>query len=439
MFLIKRIVAALRHANQLARERMGRLLGPALVYGGSSALSRAIPFLLMPIMTRVLTPTDYGAVAMFGLTVSVLNALTGLNTQYSIIVRYTQGNTNMPQYVSTCLVIIAVSVLCLLALVGLFGPWLSRWAEIPSVWIMVAVVVSAAQITTSVLLSLWQARGRATAYGAMEFSRTVLEALFSLTLVVGLGMAWHGRVLGQTLTALSAALFALYFLQRKGHLGLPVRWDYAKAALAYGLPLIPHAIGSLVLGLIDRAMVANMLSLHAAGLYAVALQLATILNLAAYAFNQAYQPWLYARLKEDQPSMKIKIVRATYQYFVLITLLALAMGLLAPPILGVLVGERFQQAAPIVIFLALGYAFVGMYYMVGGYIFYTGQTGKLAWITISAGLCNLIGNLYLIPKYGASGAAMAFAFAQCFTFVLTWILSQRVYAMPWLLALKQRA
>ena len=51
------------------------LLQNAAVYSLSNILNAAIPFLLLPILTRVLLPADYGVLAMFNATLGILGVL----------------------------------------------------------------------------------------------------------------------------------------------------------------------------------------------------------------------------------------------------------------------------------------------------------------------------------------------------------------------------
>ncbi|MEW0490716.1 oligosaccharide flippase family protein, partial [Escherichia coli] len=50
------------------------------IYLISNIFNALIPFILLPILTRNLTPYEYGQIAMFQTLVSGLASLTGLNT-----------------------------------------------------------------------------------------------------------------------------------------------------------------------------------------------------------------------------------------------------------------------------------------------------------------------------------------------------------------------
>jgi O-antigen/teichoic acid export membrane protein len=151
-------------------------------------------------------------------------------------------------------------------------------------------------------------------------------------------------------------------------------------------------------------------------------------------FNRAYAPWLYARLQENDAAQLTRIVRGTYAYFLAVTVGAVLLGTAAPALLGVLVGEQFRAAAPVVLYIALGYAFTGMYYMVANYVFFARRTGGLPLVVGAAAVVNLTVNLWWIPAHGAVGAAQSFALAQAVMFAGTWWLAQRAFPMPWLRA-----
>ncbi|GAI91605.1 unnamed protein product, partial [marine sediment metagenome] len=55
----------------------------------------------------------------------------------------------------------------------------------------------------------------------------------------------------------------------------------------------------------------------------------------------------------------------------------------------------------------------------------------LAWITLMSAVINIGLNYFLIKANGAIGAAQATTITFFISFILTWILSAKVYQMPW--------
>ena len=96
-----------------------------------------------------------------------------------------------------------------------------------------------------------------------------------------------------------------------------------------------------------------------------------------------------------------------------------------------MVGEKFISAGQFIIWITLGGAFQGMYYMVTNYIFYVQKTHLLAWVTFLTAFINLISSYFLISWNGSIGAAQGTMIAFLLSFLLTWFLSAKVYKMPW--------
>lgn len=408
----------------------------ASIYTGSNILTSAIPFLLLPILTRVLSPADYGIVAMFGIMVSIFAAFTGLNTQGAISIRFfEQERIYLPQYVASCLLILLLSTSVVLLCTYLFKGVLASLSSVPEAWLMIAVLVAAMQFVVLVRLSLWQVSKQAWKYGAMQVGQSGLNSGLSLWFILVVGLAWEGRTLAIVIASAMVLIIAFTSLWRDGLIRSSINLKYIKDALRFGVPLIPHTLGALLIAAIDRIMVTNLLDVSQTGIFTVALQIGMVLSLLTGAFNQAYAPWLFEHLKSRDDAQKIQIVRYTYLYFVVVGCIALTLGQLAPAILSVLVGKDFRAGASIVITVAAGFAFGGMYYMVTNYIFFAGATARLAFITLTAGVINVVITYLLISKHGLAGAGYGFMISQAVLFLGTWFLAHRVYPMPWKKAL----
>lgn len=415
-----------------------KLFGNAAIYLGANILNAGIPFLLLPILTRVLTPADYGTVAMFGIVLSVLGAFTGLSVHGAIGVRYFQLEKRaLAEYVGTCIGILVISTSLLFLLVAVFGSWLAGVSGVPSDWILVAVVLSGLQFLGNIRLSLWQVSGEAKKYGAFQITQSLLNAAVSLVLILMVGMAWEGRVLGQAVAITLFGIVALWWLLRDGLLRFRGDWRvHSRDALKFGVPLIPHVIGGLLIVATDRFIIVRLLDLAQAGIYMVALQVGQVIGLVTVSFNKAYSPWLMKNLSKSSETLRRNIVRGTYLYFFLVLTCAVVFGVAAPMFLGLLVGGSFRAAGELVIYIALGFAFGGCYFMVTNYVFFESKTRVLAFVTFVSGLVNIPLMFVLVEHNGIAGAGQAFMLTQAFSFLGTWWLAHKVHPMPWLRALK---
>jgi len=408
------------------------LLTSAVIYTIANIINASIPLCLLPILTRVLSPADYGKVAMFATLLAIFSAFTGFNSLGALTVRYFQQDQFiLSKYVSTCLAILFGSLVLVLGIVLLSINWFAHITQLPAQWVVIAVIIAGAQFIFQIPLTLWRASNQPFKYASLQIAQSAINAALSLWLVLGLGWAWEGSTSGQSFSLIIFAVFVLILLHLSGSARGAPRKDYALDALKFGVPLIPHVIGNMLMAMSDRVMITNLLGIEQTGIYMVGLQVGMGLGLLTSSFNKAFGPWLLGKLSDIDEMGKVRIVRYTYLYFLIVSILAILLGLLAPWLLDILVGEKFRQASGIVIYIAFGFAFGGMYLMVTNYIFYMSKTYLLAIITGLSGFLNIILNFFLIQLFGLKGAAIGFVITQFVFFIGTWFLSNRVYPMPW--------
>lgn len=408
------------------------LFKSAGIYTGSRIVNAAIPFLMMPVLTRFLTPTDYGIVAMFSVLVGIATPFVGLSLHGAVSVKYFDRNeTDLPRYIGNCFLVLAATMIVVSFFFWLFADPISKYSAFPKQWLWAVVFVAAAQFIGTLLLTIWQVQDKPFKYGVFQNALTLLNLGLTMIFVVGMNKNWQGRIEAQVLTFAWFALMAVFFLSRGNWLKISYDRKSINHALGFGLPLIPHALGGLLIMQTDRIFLANMVGVAAAGIYVVGYQFGSIIELLASSFNQAYAPWLFRQLSDEDPTVKPRIVKLTYLYFIGILVLALLLSLLVPFFLSFFVGKNFLDARHYVFWITLGFAFNGMYYMVANYIFFAGKTAVLAWVTFVSAMMNIAFNYVLIKLNGSVGAAQASALTFLVTFLMTWALSARVYKMPW--------
>lgn len=387
---------------------------------------------MLPILTRYLSPKDYGIVAMFQVLVYLIAPFTGLSIHGAVSVKYfDRENTDIPKYIGNCfLILFTSSILVGLVFLGLSGP-ISKLASFPVNWLWAVIVVSFGQFVSQMVLILWQVRIQPLFYGRYQIAQTITNIGLSMVLVINFGLTWKGSILGQAIAGVIFAIIGLMVLKKGKSIDFTYKKDYLTNALKFGIPLIPHALGGFLMTMTDRIFITNMVGINETGIYAVGYQVGLIIGLLENSFNQAWVPWLFSRLKENNENRKRQIVKLTYVYFASILVLALLLSFGAPHLLKYLVGPKFAGANKYIIWIAVGYAFNGMYKMVTNYIFYAEKTYVLAWLTLIFASLN-VGFYYIfISKNGAIGAAQATTLAFVLKFIVTWMLSSRIFPMPW--------
>jgi O-antigen/teichoic acid export membrane protein len=411
-----------------------KLFKNAFIYTLTEVINKAIPFLLLPIMTSYLSPEDYGRVATYGAFTAIVAVFIHLSMVGAVNVNYFKiTNEQLKVYIANTLIIVSVSSMVTFLTILIFDDTLSALVDIPWFWLCVGVIVTSAQFLTMLNLGLWQVEQQSKAFGSYQIAQMITNTSLVLVLVVGFEMGWEGSLIGQTIASILFAFISFGLIYKRGYLSFHVNKADIKDALKFGVPLIPHALSGWFRTGVDRVMLTAFIGTSATGIYSVGYQFGLVVGIIAMAFNQAYSPFLYKKLANIDEQGKKRLVKFTYLYFIGIILLTGILSVIAPYIIQNFLDERYHASSEIVGWVLYGYAFQGMYLMVVNYIFYTKRTYILSAITFLTGLLHVGISYYLIKLNGIIGAAQATTISFFIMFLLVWVLSSRIYSMPWYL------
>ncbi len=415
--------------NTVFKSSLGRT---SVIYMVANILEQAVPFLLLPVLTKYLSREDYGYLSVFVIYVAILKPMVGLNTETAIHRRfYERKKYDYPAYLSSnfFLSLIIIGILA----VGFFffkNP-ISHAIELPSNWLMALLVVSGAYFIFDVIKFVWQAQTKALQYGGAQVFSTIMNVSLTLFFIVYLGYDWTGRIYSLIITSLLLFIISIVILAKAGYLKFSFRKDYIKNALTYSLPLVPHTLSAMMISATDKVFIIKMLGAETAGLYEVGYKVGLIIYFLAVSFNRAWTPWLYTRLENPDNAMRKKIVKLCYGFFFALILIASVLSLIAKPFLNFYVDPEFIESSKFVAWIAFGYAFRGMYFVVTNFLTFAEKTKRLSTITFFALALNIVLNYTFIKMYGAVGAAQATVITFLFQFVVTWYYSNKIIKMPW--------
>tara|TARA_R110001606_G_scaffold370394_3_gene526801 strand:- start:19049 stop:20350 length:1302 start_codon:yes stop_codon:yes gene_type:complete len=415
--------------------RSNTFLTGTAVYLSSNILNAAIPFVLLPILTRLLSPSEYGEVAMFQTLLGALTAFIGLSLHGAAGRKFYDGNlaeNDLKEFIGACLQILSVTTLITFSVLLMCSGKFSQWLGLDPKWILMATLTTAATVVVQIRFVQWQVRKKVKSYAALQVSRSLFDGGVSLLLVVVFVQGSDGRIGAQIIAAGSFALLSLWLLKRDKLIRFCVwRPGYISEILRFGVPLIPHVGGMFLLTTVDRFVINSELGLAEAGIYMVAVQFGMALSLLFDAINKAYVPWLFERLKRDNDNEKRQIVRYTYAWYCFILMGAGLAFIVGPWLITLVAGERYARAGDVIGWLVLGQVFNGMYLMITNYIFFSKRTGLLSLASILSGLVNFFLLIVLVRQLGIEGAAYAFCLATALRFLLSWYVAQRRHPMPW--------
>ena len=197
-----------------------------------------------------------------------------------------------------------------------------------------------------------QAQERPAAYVAATIWAALVTTAVTVWLVVrGGGAAGYlqGALIGAALAALP------YLALTVGQIRPVFRTAVLTAALAYSLPLVPHALAGWALEMSDRAILTRLIPLHDVGVYSLGYQLGAAMGLITTAFNAAWVPFLFGELKEEGEAAHPKLARLVTYYAAALCFVGLGWALLVKHAIGLLAGPEFHEAHRITPWVVGGY------------------------------------------------------------------------------------
>ena len=402
------------------------------VYTLANMLNAGIPFLMLPLLTRYLTPAEYGLIGMFQVLVNGLLPFVGLNHTGAISRQFFEKDKiDFPSYLSNTLYLLFGSSIAVAFVFWAFGGFISGLSDFPVEWLWAVVLFAFADKLAETILTLWRVNHQAINFGAFRVLRSCLDVGLSIYFVIVLKRSWEGRVEGQVIAVTFFAILAAYYLWKGGWFKSGINKEYLRHAVRFGAPLIPHTLGAVIITYSDRLFITNMVGLTEMGLYNAGYQVGLIIGLFQNSFNQAWVPWFYSRLKEGKEAVKRKIVMFTYGYFVVIAIGAWILSEIGPWIFDIFLGKDFYSAQQFVFWIGMGFAFNGMYKMVVNYLFFMERTRIIGTMTLITSFINIGLNYVLISEFEEVGAAQATMISFGVQFILMWIFAARAYKMPW--------
>jgi O-antigen/teichoic acid export membrane protein len=256
----------------------------------------------------------------------------------------------------------------------------------------------------------------------------LLVNLGTTILLVGVfGFGMQGALISIGLGYLAVVLLVLPRILLVGR--MRVRWDIAKSMLAFGVPQVGSLISFWVLQVSDRELLLHFKGPDVTAGYSVAYTLGGVLAmLVINPFQLAWPTTMYTiARRKDYGQVFAQVFR--YLGYVLL-LSAFALSLFSTLLLDVLFPRSYSSAALVIPIVALSIAFYGAYQL-----FITGVSiRRLTWLATLymalAALVNLGLNLVLIPRFSSMGAAASTLIAYVLLAVITYVINQRIYPIP---------
>lgn len=246
--------------------------------------------------------------------------------------------------------------------------------------------------------------------------RTTALAFSSAVKILAIinGMGLEVVALGYALDfALMYALPALdYFVRRKGgqrETQLDFRWSIqrVRSLLSRSWPLLLSSGFAQINLKLDTLLIAAMVSVDQVGIYSAAARLSEAWSVVAMALVTAAFPTLVLVARSNFEAYALQLERLLRVLLGLAIAGAITVAVFAPAIVGIVYGDTFIEAAPVLSIHVFGGIFLFIRTVVSRWLIIEDLLKFSLLSHASGAIINVLLNLILIPVMGIQGAAWA--------------------------------
>lgn len=407
------------------------VLSDSLTYGLASVLSKGLVIFLLPLYTRVLSPSDYGA---YDLLIT-LGALANLVVALEISQGLARFWADTPEtdarwrLASTSLWFTVLMYGLFLAGGLLLASQLNGWLLGDSRYLdafRLGLGFIAVNGIYYLLLNQFRWELRSKAYALASVAYALLTLLLAAVFCLLLDMELVGVMLAQLLAALIASMLCLWLLHDT--FGWAFDFERLRDMLRFSAPLVPAGLAVFISLYINRFALNHFGSLADVGHFGIGSRVASMAALLMLGIQAALTPLVYEHYRDPQTPGQ---VARLFSWFMAVALGGcLFLALFSQELLMLFATSDFMAGAALVGVLAPALLLSQMYIFAPG-IAIAKKTHWQLWVTLISALVSVAGNWLFVPLWGVWGAAIATLLASLFFFLCWLLLSQRLYRIPY--------
>jgi O-antigen/teichoic acid export membrane protein len=428
-----------------------KLASEAGLYGLPSILGRLLNYLLVPIHTAVFVPAQYGSITKLYAYAAFLNIIYtyGMETAYF---RFTTKDKS-ESYYGYAFTSVLLSSLVFSSSIFIFAEQIIQILElsVQTYIVRYLAVIFFVDAIVAIPLAKLRLAHKAQKFAFTRMSSIAFNIIFNLLFLMLFPylakagyMNWESKVsldIGYVFLAnLLANLSMIIILHKEIFFArLKLNWAKTKKMLRYAFPILLMGLAGIAVEQLDKVIFEYLLpdnfytgrtAEDALGIYSAAFKLSIFMALAVQAFRYAGEPFFFSQAEDKEaPELFAKVL----YYFVCLSLLIwVGVSLNADLIGAIFLGDdAYKEALFLVPILLLGKLFFGIYINLSIWFKLTDKTYYGVYISVLGAIVVIIGNLFLIPILGYTGAALAAVLAYFSMMVYCYFTGQKYFRIPY--------
>lgn len=380
-----------------------------LVYGLGGIISKIIPLVMVPVVTRLMPTADYYGISDLSNTVVQFGSAIAIMGMYDAMYRmfFEKDNEEYKKTVcSTALIFTIITSSVVFIIMVLFRDVIAQYffGDIQYAYVVyLSAIATLVGATNSIISAPTRMQNKRKVFLVTNTVTPVLSYSVSIPLLLAghyvIALPLAAVVSGLTMEAIFGLMNHSWFSPRKFDKKL------LKQLLTIAIPLLPNFLIYWVFNSCDKIMITNIIGVGAAGIYSVGSKLGHASQLIYTAFAGGWQFFAFSTMKEDN---QVKSNSMIFEYLGIISFIATSfICAWSSTIFKVLFTEQYLRGYIVAPYLFLAPLLQMLFQVACNQFLVVKKTWPNVLILSVAVLLNIIINWTLIPVLGIEGASIA--------------------------------
>lgn len=380
-----------------------------LIYGVGSIINKLVPFLMLPIVIRLMPNSSY-----FGLS-DITNTLVVFGVGFTTMGMYDaafrtffdkKDKKFQKTVCSTTLFFILGTSILVSGLLFFLDIFIAE-VFFGSNEYLILVYFALVSILTSSISNILTIPSRVENKRVIFLSVNFISSIISYSISIFLLMQGYYLIALPVATLFSSLTIGIIFFiinKKWFHFNL-FKFYLLKQMLVIALPMVPAFFLYWVLGSCDRIMIVHFIGNEAVGMYVAGAKLASASQLIYLAFSFSWQYFAFSTMNEKN---QVKNNSLMFEYLGIISFIATSfVCALAHNIVSIFYPQDYQYAYIVMPYLFLIPLLLMLYEIIENQFYIIKKTWPCTIFLLCAVFINLIFNYFFIPIYGIVGAAIS--------------------------------
>jgi len=410
------------------------LIKNTVLYSFGNIIPQVTGFILLPVYTYYINPSEYGIVSSMEVLSSILLIFFAFGFDRAAYRFYFDPDKSekRKELLGTLFVAMVLLSLLQVGIVFSFSPLLGKtFTTIPfTPYYIFAIFTPFFTVFSLIPNTYFRVDEKPKAFLIVQLLQFGLSTGFILFFLLVKMEKATGILKGMLLARIVMAPWYLYYAFR--HFIFKINFSFIKEAVSYGWPFIPTLLVAWVLNLSDRIFIDRFVNLEQLGLYSIAYKVSMAFFIISSSYQMAFSPVFFRLVNQEERGGVVqklrKIIDISVYFYIAVSLF---IGLFSYEVAYFLFEEKFSSSYLIIRILIFSHLFSAIDGISSSLYRLQSKRSKLNMgIALLAALVNLLLNYLLIPSYGIYGAAVATVLSLAFSFTMGYLASRKDFYIP---------